>query len=142
MLTFTKAYAAHLQYFTPSAVQTVEYRELLSAPFAGLIDRSVGWSGWGHGQRCVGMAGVFPIWEGRAEAWALIGEGAQRYALGIVRKAREVLDGVSAHRVELNVKTSNVEGHRLAILLGFEYESTARKYHPDGSDVDVFVRLR
>lgn len=142
MLEFMPCQAAHVQYIKPLSVQMEEYKALLTPLGAEAISKSMGLTAW-HGTRCVGMAGVCQIWPGRADAWILLSEGVGEFIGPIVRKARYVLDTYPSRRIEIAIKASNVEGHRIAALLGFgKPEGFLRAYHPDGSDMVMYARIR
>lgn len=107
-----------------------------------LAARSFALSAWA-GVRCIGAGGVFPAWEGRAEVWAIFGDRAGPHSLAVVRKIRDIIDTYPSRRVEMTVKESNVAGHRLAKLLGFgEPEAKLQAYHPDGSNMFMYARVR
>jgi len=123
-------------------VQTEEHRALLMPEGADLILRSMGLSAW-HRSRCLGMAGICQIWPGRAEAWALFSYDTGQFMKPVLRHVRYVLDTYQCRRIEISVKRGNVEGQRIAKLLGFgEPEGLLRAYHPDGSDMYIYARIR
>lgn len=133
----------HFRYMKPVPVQTDEYNAMLDAPGLDLMERSMTLSAW-DGYRCLGVAGVFQIWPGRAEAWVILGVGSDAHILQIVKHARFVLDNFKSRRVEMTVKVDNVSGVRLARLLGFgpEPEGVLEAFHPDGSNMYMFARIR
>jgi hypothetical protein len=119
-----------------------EHRALLMPEGADMILRSMGLTAW-HQSRCLGMAGICQIWPGRAEAWALFGADVGQFMKPLVRHVRFVLDSYQCRRIEISVKQGNAEGHRIAKLLGFgEPEGVLRAFHPDGSDMCMYARIR
>jgi hypothetical protein len=66
----TPFYPEHLLYLKVHAVQTDEYRALLSPAAAILLQSSVGVTGW-DGATCVGCVGVFQHWPAGAKRGAL-----------------------------------------------------------------------
>lgn len=91
----------------------------------------------------MGAGGVCQIWPGRAEAWGLFGETIGPHILPVARHIKFVLDGQPHRRLELIVKAGNAQGHTFARLLGFgRHESVMRAYHPDGSDVYMYARIK
>lgn len=145
MLTFTRAYPEHVKLITPLAVQTLDYRALLTATGREMIDRSHAYTGWAAGSRCIGLAGIsdFP-WPGRAEAWILLGEGAAQHLVQIIRFARGIIEAYQRDkpcaRVEMNIKASHTIGARIAELCGLYLEARLWKAYPDGDDILLYVR--
>lgn len=92
--------------------------------------------------KVIACLGVIPIWENRAAAWGLIGENARRHLTFVHRGVRRFLDLTQYRRVETPVSTNFVEGHRWARMLGFVNEGTMRAYMPDGSDCDLYARIK
>lgn len=141
MLEFMPCKPGHMRYLTPLPVQTEEHKAMLTQIGVDLIERSTGLTAWA-GTQIVGMAGVAQIWPGRAEAWIMLDRSAGRFVRPIVRKARYVLDNYPSRRIEIVVKTSNVEGHKIAALLRFgEPEGVLRAYHPEGDDMVMYARI-
>jgi hypothetical protein len=114
----TPFYPEHLLYLKVHAVQTDEYRALLSPAAAILLQSSVGVTGW-DGATCVGCVGVFQHWPGRCEAWGLMSNVASKHVLGVLHMVKGVLDNYPSRRVEMTVKAHNRHGHKLARHLGF-----------------------
>lgn len=132
----------HLRYMTPHIDQQTEYEALLEPSGESLVFRSFGLSAWLHG-RCVGIGGVCRIWPGRAEAWGLFGAGIGRHIIPVARHVKYIVDRQPYRRLEMTVKVGNVAGNRIARLLGFDRpECTLRAYHPDGSDMYMYARIK
>jgi hypothetical protein len=91
---------------------------------------------------CVGAAGVRPIWQGRAAAWALLGRNSRPAMVAIVKKLRFVLATMPVNRIEMTVQAEFGPGCRLAALLGFEREARLPGFFPDGSTAYLFTRLK
>jgi hypothetical protein len=140
-VTFTPIRLEHLLYIKPRAVQSGEHKALLTPQGSALVESSIGLTGW-HGARCLGVAGIFSAYPGRAEAWSLLDEEADAYVLPIMRKARFVISAYSYRRLEMVVKVDNEYGHRIARLLGFgEPEGVLKCGHVDGSDIAVYAKV-
>lgn len=154
-LTYRPLNAGHVKFLDPVDVQTEEYKALLTDEGLALLERCRGLSAW-DGSRCVGMAGINYVWLDRAEAWIVLGKTRGTVeALGIMHEAvpvmREFVDSHPARRVEMAIKTTNRPGQKFAKLLGFgnpatgkagEPEAKLHMYHPDGSDMYMYARLR
>lgn len=142
MVHFTPAKPEHFLYVNVHAVQTAEIRALRTAETAALLSSHTALAAWAPSGACLGLAGIVSYWPGRAEAWALFSTHAFEYIVPIARKVRFVLDNHPSRRIEATVRVDNDKGHRLARLLGFEYEAQLEAFHPDGSDVAMYKRIR
>lgn len=97
--------------------------------------------GCGHVVAC---AGVIPMWDGRAHAWALVGERPKRsHLLALTRTMLNHLRMLNAEyrRIDICVDTHWRNAHRWAKMLGFEREGTMKAYNPDGRDFDSYARI-
>ena len=90
----------------------------------------------------IGSAGVIEIWNGRGYAWALLSRHAGRHMAAIHRATLRGLEALDFARIEMAVAAGFDEGCRWARMLGFECESFARKYLPNGDDAHIFVRIK
>lgn len=87
--------------------------------------------------------GVIQYWPGRGESWAIFNPRTKANALKVVRLMRDHLDTLPFRRIEATVICGFARGRRFAELLGFELEKECvRKYLPDGSDCDLFARVK
>lgn len=111
-----------------------QYRRALAVPgkaFAASHDGVV-----------LGCAGVMPIWEGRAEAWALLGADLKNHFLAIHHATKRFLQACDVRRVEATVDAEFCPAREWIVHLGFRYEGPLRAYTPDGRDCLRFVRIR
>ena len=93
--------------------------------------------------RVVACAGLMLLWEGRGMAWANFGAVVRSNMTEIVRAMAHEIDESPFHRVEMYIAhPRRRQDTRLAELLGFRFECTAKWFLPDKSDVDVFVWTR
>lgn len=91
----------------------------------------------------VACAGILPIWEGRAMAWAAIDYRIRRATfLEMHRAMLAALDVAPFKRLEMYVKPDFPEAWRWAQRLGFTCESRMQAGAPDGKDLWVFTRIR
>ena len=141
MISFAPCHYNHFDYIKPLAVQSDEYRALWGPGYREGLLSGIALSAWASGV-CVGAAGVFEPHAGRGEAWALLGEGAGSYLLTIVRRMRFVLQTHPARRIDMLVTDGNGNGHVLAELCGFVYETKLEAYHPSGRDAFMYKRMR
>lgn len=154
-LTFTPLYPDHLQRLKVGPGQTDEYNALLTQSGIDSLATCTGLTAWA-GAQCVGLAGVFPLWHDRAEAWCLFSGEATHYILQTLPKFKYMLDNLPFRRIELTVKSRNVQGHKFARHLGFggtldvplpsgktvKAEGFLRGYWPLGDDRDVVIYSR
>ena len=85
--------------------------------------------------------GVTP-WSGRQQLNMLLSKEAGPHLLWIVRRFRQWLDQHGARRVEATTRSGWDQGARFLRMLGFEYACTMPFYAPDGSDHDLYERIR
>ena len=94
------------------------------------------------GGKPVGCAGLVKLWEGRGQAWALIGEFDPICWVPIVREMRKRLNASGFRRIEMDVAADFGPGCKLARLLGFEVEALRKSFSPYGEDYFLFARVR
>lgn len=95
--------------------------------------------------RVLAVAGVLPVWENRAVAWALLAQGAGQHFLPLHRAVHGFLKQTPFVRVEAFVDADFGAGHRWMRMLGFVNETPhapMRKYTPDGRDCFLFSRVK
>lgn len=100
------------------------------------------WTGEQDGEILI-CSGVIPIWDGRAQAWALVSPAAGKHFAAIHRAVKRFLDIKMPdpfHRVEATVDVYFDPGHRWMRMLGFEPEALLHKYRPDGVDQCLYAR--
>ncbi|WP_395017728.1 hypothetical protein [Dongia sp.] len=98
------------------------------------------WTALGD-QEPIACGGFQECWEGRAIAWAILGETAGRHMLALTRAVRRRLDRHPAKRIEAQALIGFVPAARWAGLLGFAGECVLRQYH-QGRDYQAFVFLK
>lgn len=113
---------------TPAMAETLE-----SHPsFTGIAEGKI-----------IGCAGIIPIWQGRAMAWAYIGEDAGKHFVKVHREVKKFLDNCYIKRIEATVDAGFDAGHRWMGMLGFELEAPLMKaYRPDGGNCALYARIR
>lgn len=94
------------------------------------------------GDRVLAIAGVVPLWEGRAEAWALLSANIRRDFLAIHHAVERWLQVCPFRRVEAAVDAEFPEAVRWVERLGFEREGPLRAFTPDGRDCIRFARVK
>jgi hypothetical protein len=138
MIWFTPCEQWHIPLIKP---QDVQVGEISYAAAQGLVENSFALSCWVDSQ-CVAAAGIHPIWNGRAEAWSLLGSNSGPALVAITKKLRFVLATWPANRIEMTVRESFGPGCRLAALLGFRAEARLPSFFPDGSTAYLFTLLK
>ena len=89
----------------------------------------------------IACAGLIELWQGRAYAWAYIGEQARGHWHTVHRAVRDVVRGARWARVEMAVEVRDPGAKRWAAPLGFDFEGVARKWTTDGRDVEIWARV-
>ena len=90
----------------------------------------------------IAALGILPQWTNRAIAWGLIGEKAPQHFLSLHKAVSRFLKLSEYRRIETSVASNFAEGHRWAQMLGFENEGTMKAFAPDGSDCDLYARVK
>lgn len=93
------------------------------------------------GDRVLCCAGIIPIWEGRAEAWALMAADLRREFIYIHHAAKRFLNSCGFRRVEAAVDSQFCAAVEWIEMLGFKYEGPLRGYTPDGRDCIRYARV-
>lgn len=96
-----------------------------------------------NGAQVLGCAGlvVFPN-TGRANLWCAYAADAGRDFLWIFKRGLRELLEQNWRRVEAYIDPSFSQAKRLAQLGGFEYEGMMRGFYSDGSDRELWARVR
>lgn len=117
------------------AYVTPEYRAaLVSEPFSYTIRAN---------DRVVFIGGVYRMWEGRGEAWAIFDENCKTVFLSIHREVKKYLNLIPTRRIEATVDCDFVAGNRLMKTLGFKCEAPRMKYfRQDGRDVALYSYIK
>lgn len=90
-------------------------------------------------QACLG---VFEMTEGRALAWALLGEDCGRVMVRLHKQVRAYLEQCPFHRVEAYVDPNFPAAIRWMRLLGFEFEGRMRQFLPNRADQLLYARTK
>lgn len=109
-------------------------------------DAQVGWTVWKDAQP-ICVAGLVPIWHGRAEAWTCISRAVGRHEMLWLHKhvlayLHDAQREERFRRIEAWTLNRFREGHRWLNMLGFEPEAVLRSYTPQGDDVMMYARIR
>ncbi len=96
-----------------------------------------------HDGKVIAVAGLAPVWPGRALLWSYMGSNAGRHMPAIHKVALRMIESFEGDRIEADVDVDFEAGHRWIKMLGFELETARmRKYRPDGRDMAKYVRIR
>lgn len=113
----------------------------LDADFTELSNAGLAWTAEVDGE-VLGIAGLYPQWDNRAIAWALVGAQAGKHFVSITRAVKRMLDVSGYRRIEATVDVGFEQGVRWITMLGFEFEGRLRAYRPDGADMLLYARIR
>lgn len=117
-----------------------QLRLLVDANYAEMLAETPAYTAL-YGDTPLICAGIQPQWDGRASAWAVLGENAGAYMVQITRGVRDFLDRQDYRRIDTCVRDGFLEGNRWAKLLGFRCEGLMRKWMY-GDDFWMFSRVR
>jgi hypothetical protein len=82
--------------------------------------------------KVIGIGGVFVLWPGTGEAWALVSPGVKQHGLFFIRASRDYLDGIAREknleRVQAAVQQDFDAGLKYIMALGFEYEGAMKRF--------------
>lgn len=95
-----------------------------------------------HDGEIILIAGVLPLTDYMARAWALVSQNAGRALIPASRKISDFLKNVHYARVETPVRRGFINGHRWAKLLGFTNETPERGmkcYGFEGETYDLYA---
>lgn len=91
----------------------------------------------------VACGGLAEQWATRATAWSLISEDVTGHKFARLHKmVLRFLASQDYPRIEMTVDHDFEQGHRWARLLGFRWEGLMKKYNPNGSDCDLYARVK
>lgn len=115
--------------------------ELLDDDFLEMAEnQSESYTGLEEGKP-IFCCGLLRVWEGRALAWALLGEEAAKHAKSMHKAAKWILDNSDCRRIEATIDPSSESAIRWVEHLGFEYECIFKAYTPSGEDMLSYVRF-
>ena len=89
--------------------------------------------------------GIFPHWEGRGEAWAVVSENAAKHVIAVHKAALRLLDlaQCTLPRLEAVVEAGHTKAENWVQLLGFVCEAPRLvKYFPGQKDGALYARVR
>jgi len=93
--------------------------------------------------RLIGVGGVTPRWQGRAEAWAILAPRVRKFIPHITRVVNAVLNDCEINRIEIAVRCDFPEGHEWASALGFKAEAEClAAYDSEGNDCSMYARVK
>lgn len=133
---------AHLQRLLLQPAQ-VAMRPYLSDPgYARALDIPGKAFAAVEGDQVLACAGIIPMWEGRAEAWALLAADLKPHFLGIHYATKRFLNACGMRRIEAAVDAQFGCARGWVEALGFIYEGPLAKYTPDGRDCLRYARVK
>lgn len=93
------------------------------------------------GHRVLAVGGIVDMGEGRGVMWSLMADSIGSRFVAVYRAAQRLLREAGLRRVEMIVDPRQVNGVRLAIRLGFDFEALMRSYYADGHEAYLFARI-
>lgn len=140
---FEKFHPEHLDAVKLQMAQRDDMGVVMSREVGEAAAQHLAISAWLN-ERCLGCAGIIPVWRGRAMAWAFISSEVGHHMVVCTRYVRHMLDCYPADRIEATVLDGFVAGDKWARLLGFECETPngMRMYDPSGRTMKLYSRVR
>ena len=90
----------------------------------------------------VAAAGITPMWDSRAFAWALITVDAGKHMRTLTRAVLRFLNGCPVRRIEAYVAPDFPAAIRWMQILGFSIEGRMRAFTPEGHDCFMYARIK
>ena len=98
------------------------------------------------GDKIVGCAGVFELWDGVGEAWSMFTDELRKCPFFLHRKAIKVLDDIITsrkyHRVQSIVLSTDPAARKWIERLGFTMECAMEKFGSDQSEHFMYKRIQ
>lgn len=122
--------------------------ELTAIPHDRIIAQAAHGTAWTMlvDRRVSAVGGTTRLWDGLGEVWMLANPDARRHPVSLTRFAIDAIDytmqSLRLRRLQAHVKTSDRRAMRWAEFIGMTREATLRCYGQDGSDYDLFSKLR
>lgn len=135
--------AEHLLTLELQASQRNHCAPLITPEYAKLVEGEFSFTAMAGGL-VIAVAGLTPLLDGRrALAWSFISRDAGPHFFALTKAVIRLLDASPYVRVEAEVQTGFMPGHRWLRRLGFRMEAPRmRKFMPDGSDASLYARVR
>jgi hypothetical protein len=96
-------------------------------------------------EKIIGCAGILPIWGGVGHAWVVLGNDYKKHRIWIHKQVKDmfvkIAIGGQFKRVQANVQCDFHNATRWVEAMGFERESTMKKYGPEGKDYYMYTRF-
>ena len=140
---YRRCVAEHLRFIEVQDAQKEEHAAMIATEYAEIACQDIALSAW-LGNRCLGAAGVVPLFPHRFIAWSLVSRHIGGAMVDVTRKIRRVLADHPAKRIEMTVDVDFDAGHRWAILVGMKLETPEplRAYGARGEDEMMYARIR
>lgn len=142
-LVYRKCLPGHLSVIEVQDAQKYDQAVLIAPEYADMACRNEAISLW-HGNKCLGAAGIIPVFPHRAMAWALLSRHIGPYMHPATKKVRRFLALSPVPRIEMTVRADFEAGHKWARLLGMRLETPEplRKYGANGEDEMIYARVK
>lgn len=140
---FRKCLVGHLSVIDAQDEQKYDQTVLIAPEYAEMAVKYEAYSMW-VGNKCVGAAGVIPVFPHRAMAWALLSRHIGPVMRPATKKVQQFLALSPIPRIEMTVRAEFEAGHRWARLIGMALETPVplRKYGANGEDEMIYARVK
>ena len=142
-LEYVKCRPEHFAYINVQDAQKEELAQVIHTDYADLMCQNLSLSVWLN-SRCLGAAGIVPVYPHRAIAWALVSRDIGAALVPISRKVRRILELDPTPRIEMTVAVDFKAGHTWAGLLGMTLETPEplRRHGARGEDEMLYARIK
>jgi len=133
----------HLQQIDPAGGLDVITETAFSTLCNG-IDGVIGFT-LVHNNRIIAIGGIYELWKGVGEAFAIMGEGAFLYPKSLFATfSRNLETGIKIgnyRRIQATIKEGFDAGIRFIEHLKFKSEGLLEKWGPDGNNYYMYARI-
>lgn len=134
--------AEHLRYISLQEHDKMYLAQHLTEDFKTVLNTEFALSAWAN-NKCIAAAGIAGVWPGTGLAWAILGTDSGPYMKSLIRKIKQGISISVYPRIEMRVTKSFVQGHRLAMVLGFTLEAALmRKSGALSEDQSLYAIVR
>lgn len=128
-----------LSYYFSGNAKPPEYHQVY------FLDTSHSYAILDENEKMIGAFGIVMVWHGVGEVWFMSTEYLNRYPKWQVKTFKHLTDLVLnegvLHRVQMNVDNENVNHHKWAQMMGFEFEGVQRKHSAAGTDHASYAKI-
>jgi len=94
--------------------------------------------------KVIGIGGIYPLWEGVAQAWVFLNKEIKQYLRDILNALKTHLEKAiqKYRRIQIVCLQASPEANNLAKHLGFKKEGVLEQYTPDKRNMVMYAILK